>query len=237
MTSILGLFRRSTAGRSRSRAGRAGAGQVIGAMAAFVIAMAGCGVITAAFAAAPDPPAMPSATSIPATATGPIDRVPTLPKSTPTRVDIAAIGVHARIVAAGVDRDGAVAVPPLSQPYQTNWYKDGPSPGQAGNAVILGHVDSKKVGAAVFYHLGQLTNGDRIDITRADGTVAVFQVTGVALYPKTKFPTNLVYGPTTTPGLRLITCGGSFDASAHTYRGNIIVTAAMISSHRTAHAG
>ena len=70
------------------------------------------------------------------------------------RVDIAAIGVHAPDVAAGVDKTGAVAVPPLAQPYLTNWYQDGPSPGQAGNAVILGHVDSRKVGAAVFYRLG-----------------------------------------------------------------------------------
>ncbi len=194
--------------------------------------MAGAGIITAAFAAAPDPPSAPKAAAIPATATGPIDKVPTLPKSTPTRIDIAAIDVHAPIVAAGVDAQGAVAVPPLSQPYRTNWYEDGPSPGQAGSAVILGHVDSKKVGAAVFYNLGKLTKGSRINVTRSDGTVAVFEVTGVALYPKSKFPTNLVYGPTSTPGLRLITCGGSFDAAAHTYRGNIIVTATMTSSHR-----
>jgi sortase (surface protein transpeptidase) len=222
---------RINSGRSRSTGGDAS--RVAGITLVFVVAMAGFGVITAAFAAAPDPPTMPSATSIPASAAKPIHTVKALAKSTPTRVDIAAIGVDAPIFASGVDKNGDLAVPPLSHPYRTNWYKDGPTPGQVGNAVILGHVDSKKVGAAVFYRLGQLTKGNRIDVTRSDGTVAVFQVTGVALYAKTKFPATLVFAPAATPGLRLITCGGSFDAKAHTYRGNIIVTAEMVSSHRS----
>ena len=219
-------------GAARVRRRPAGAGQIATGTLMFIVAMAGCGVITAAVSVAPDPPKMPSATSIPTTATKAIGKVVALGKATPTRVDISVIGVHAPIVATGVDGNGDVAVPPLSEPYRTNWYKDSASPGQPGNAVILGHVDSKKVGAAVFYRLGQLKKGNKINVTRSDGKVAVFEVTGVALYAKTRFPTSLVYGPTTTPGLRLITCGGSFDAKAKTYRGNVIVTAEMVSSHR-----
>jgi hypothetical protein len=221
----------TTASTGRRRGGDAG--RVAIATVLFVVAMGGCGIITAAFAAAPDPPTMPATTSIPAAATEPIDRVKALAKSTPTRVDIAAIGVHASIYPSGVDSAGNLAVPPLSHPFRTNWYKDSPTPGQAGNAVILGHVDSKKVGAAVFYRLGQLKKGNKINITRHDGTVAVFQVTGIALYAKTKFPASLVFAPASTPGLRLITCGGSFNAKAHTYRGNVIVTAEMVSSRRS----
>jgi hypothetical protein len=242
---IMGLFARHAGDRvsnsmivggergATRRTGGSDAGRVAGATLVFVVAMAGCGVITAAVAAAPDPPTMPTTTSIPASAAKPIAKVTVLAKSTPTTVDIAAIGVHALIYPSGVDANGDLAVPPLAHPYRTNWYKDGPTPGQAGNAVILGHVDSKKVGAAVFYRLGQLKKGNQIDVTRRDGTVAVFRVTGVALYAKAKFPAALVFAPASTPGLRLITCGGSFDAKAHTYRGNIIVTAEMISSHRS----
>jgi hypothetical protein len=209
------------------------AGRVAGVTALFVVAMFGCGIVTAAFAAAPDPPKMPAASSIPASAAKPLDKVKALPKSTPIKVDIAAIKVHAGIYPSGVDSQGNLAVPPLSHPFRTNWYKDSPTPGQPGNAVILGHVDSKKVGAAVFYRLGQLKKGNKIEITRKDGSIAVFQVTGVALYAKSKFPASLVFAPATTPGLRLITCGGSFNAKAHTYRGNIIVTAEMVSSSRS----
>jgi hypothetical protein len=208
-------------------------GRVAGVTALFVVAMFGCGIVTAAFAATPTPPTMPKATSIPVSAAKPIDKVKPLDKSTPTKVDIAAIKVHAAIYPSGVDAQGNLAVPPLSHPFRTNWYKDSPTPGQPGNAVILGHVDSKKVGAAVFYRLGQLNKGNKIEVTRKDGTTAVFQVTGVALYAKSKFPASLVFAPSSTPGLRLITCGGSFNATAHTYRGNIIVTAEMVSSRRS----
>ena len=42
--------------------------------------------------------------------------------------------------------------------------------------------------------------------------------------PKDNFPTEAVYGNTTAPQLRLITCGG-VDHGAHTYKNNIIVYA------------
>jgi hypothetical protein len=34
-----------------------------------------------------------------------------------------------------------------------------------------------------------------------------------------------VYGPTALPELRLITCTGDFDRSAHSYLDNLVVTA------------
>jgi hypothetical protein len=52
-----------------------------------------------------------------------------------------------------------------------------------------------------------------------------FAVDRTAQYGKRRFPTDDVYYPTLTPALRLVTCGGSFDATAGHYRSNVIVFA------------
>ena len=49
--------------------------------------------------------------------------------------------------------DRTVQVPTNYQ--QPGWFKLGPSPGQVGSAVILGHVDDRR-GPAVFFRLRSL---------------------------------------------------------------------------------
>lgn len=93
--------------------------------------------------------------------------------------------------------------------------------------MITGHVDSTS-SLGVFFHLSQLRPGDRVLITRADGRTVSFAVDSLSSFPKTDFPTQLVYGATDYPALRLITCGGSFDRSAGSYRDNIVVFAHLI---------
>jgi Sortase domain len=150
---------------------------------------------------------------------------PALPRSVPTRIQIPAIGVDAPITATGLDRDGSVEVPPLDEPGLTGWYRPGAAPGQRGSAVILGHVDSRKDGPAVFYQLKRLRPGDPIEVRRRDGRTAVFQVDSVERFPRSSFPTARVYGPLDYPGLRLVTCGGNFDYQRHEYQDNVLVFA------------
>ena len=140
-----------------------------------------------------------------------------LPRSVPVSLTIPAIGVNAQVIPLGLDAGGGVAIPPLSTPFLTSWYDNGPAPGQDGPAVLLGHVDAAAVGPAVFYKLGDLVPGDLVYVTRKDHRTAVFRVTAVALYPEQDFPTKEVYGYTPHPTLRLITCGGDYDAQTHYY--------------------
>jgi sortase (surface protein transpeptidase) len=147
-----------------------------------------------------------------------------LPASQPTRIEIPAIGVAAPVGAVGLNPDGTVEVPPLERADDTGWYRYGPTPGEIGPAVVLGHVDSKR-GPAVFFRLHHLKAGDTVRILRADGVTAVFRTTSVAEFPKTQFPTDRVYGGLDHAGLRLVTCGGSFDPVRGSYRSNIIVFA------------
>ena len=84
----------------------------------------------------------------------------------------------------------------------------------------------------MFFRLGALRQRDSISVTRADGVVAVFRVERVVEYPKARFPTQEVYGNIDHAGLRLITCGGTFDTSKRSYTDNIVVYAALVSTHK-----
>ncbi|MER5336029.1 class F sortase [Micromonospora sp. NPDC002717] len=150
-----------------------------------------------------------------------------LARSTPTTISIPRIGVDASIMSLGTNPDGTVQVPPLEQAQRAGWYEPGPSPGEVGNAVIVGHVDSAAIGPAVFFSLGALQPGDKITVTREDGQRVTFTVESVKAYPKTEFPTEQVYGPSDRPGLRVVTCGGIFDEAAGSYPDNVVVFASM----------
>ena len=175
---------------------------------------------------APSGPLPSSSTAAPTPPTGPV-----LPAATPTLLDVPRLDVHHPLVELGLNPDGTVEVPPLSQVQTPGWYRYSPTPGELGPAVILGHIDSAEHGTGVFFDLGSLRPGDEVDVTRADGTVAVFAVTDVGQYPKDDFPTEVVYGDLDHAGLRLITCGGVFDATTRDYADNIVVFADLQSSH------
>ncbi len=106
------------------------------------------------------------------------------------------------------------------------WYSRGAAPGQEGPAVLAGHLDSP-TGPAVFHRLGGLREQDTVSVERADGAVVDFTVYAVEHHAKDDFPTEEVYGDTERPELRLITCGGDFDAATGHYTDNIVVFAAL----------
>jgi hypothetical protein len=153
-----------------------------------------------------------------------------LDRSSPVSIDIPTIGVHAKVVPLGLNPDRTIAVPPLSSPMETSWFDEGPAPGEPGAAAILGHVDAASVGPAVFYDLGELRPGAMIFVQLRSGRTAIFETYAVALYAKSSFPTAKVFGYTSWPTLRLITCGGVFDPSTGHYLGNIVAFASYVGS-------
>lgn len=146
-------------------------------------------------------------------------------RSAPVRLDIPAIELRTEVTPIGLRRDGTIDVPPLRADSPAGWYKNAPSPGEAGAAVLVGHVDTAREGPAVFFRLRELRRGDAISVRRTDGTVADFVVSRVTTHPKNDFPSEDVYGPVDGPELRLITCGGVFDRSRGSYRSNVVVFA------------
>jgi sortase family protein len=139
----------------------------------------------------------------------------------PSWLRIPAIEVDVPLVGLGIDDAGALVAP---QDFDVpGWYEDGTPPGEIGPAVIAGHVDSAS-GPAVFARLHELRPGALVEVARGEQWVR-FRVTELAWHPKTRFPTEQVYGPTPDPQLRLITCGGGFDHSRRSYTDNLVVYA------------
>jgi sortase (surface protein transpeptidase) len=157
-----------------------------------------------------------------------------LPPSPPTRIRIPEIRVSAPITGLSLDSAHHLQVPPLDNPNLAGWYQDGVTPGDVGNAILLGHVDNQR-GPAVFYGLGALHKGDTVHIDRQDHHTAVFSVDSIQVFSKSGFPDKAVYGTTTRPELRLITCGGGFDKATGHYLGNVVVFAHLVATAPDGH--
>jgi Sortase domain len=193
-----------------SRTAAAGRGAVVALAAASVLVLAGSEAVGET--AQPTPPTAGTFRSVRSYTD----------VAEPVRVRIPAAGVDSGLVRLGRAPDGSIEVP--GEFGVAGWYDEGPRPGEPGPAVILGHVDSR-TGPAVFYRVGALPKGAQVLVDRADGSTVAFRVTGTQRVPKVAFPTDAVYAPTLEPSLRLVTCGGSFDATAGSYRDNVIVYA------------
>lgn len=140
-------------------------------------------------------------------------------------VSIAALGLdRAPLVPLGLNADHTIQVPPLSAPRELGVYDKGPLPGASGPAVILGHINSGGTDGA-FAHLASLKVGDTIDTFAPGGAITHFTVYRAQAIDKAAFPTAAVYSDTKGPELRLISCGGQLDRSAHNYLGQVLVFA------------
>jgi sortase (surface protein transpeptidase) len=147
------------------------------------------------------------------------------PDAVPVRLRAPVIGLDTALIRLAVGADGALQPP--ADYDRAGWYAAGTLPGQVGPAVVAGHVDSW-TGPAVFARLHELHPGDLVEVVRSDRSVT-FRIETVTQYPKDRFPTASVYGPTPDAQLRLITCGGQFDTGSGSYRDNIIVYAVAAS--------
>src|SRR4051812_9773607 len=108
-----------------------------------------------------------AAPSVTASATAGVTATVTDPMSEPVRLTIDKIGVDASVVPVGVKPDtNVVQVPGIAD---AGWYRYGPTPGQAGSAVLVGHVDGRG-SPGVFWRLRDLVPGDEITVRSADGT-------------------------------------------------------------------
>ena len=147
-----------------------------------------------------------------------------LPRSQPVRLRIPKISVDAPFTDLFIAPDGRLQAPPAADTNLVGWHADGPSPGEAGTAVIAGHVDTA-TSAAVFVYLSRLAKGDVFQVLRADGRTASFVVDSVETFAKDDFPSDRVYGDTPDPQVRLITCAGDYDRTVRDYKDNLVVFA------------
>lgn len=210
---------------------------VAAVVVAVCLGMVGVGAVAVVVAAAaqhPPPPGVPATTEAglglvtteraPQASLG--DRVSglRLASSPPVRLTVPRIGVRTDLTALGLTRGGTLEVPRDGR--MAGWYTGAPTPGALGPAVVAGHV-TWKAAPAVFFRLGELRRGDRVQVLRRDGSTAVFTVRRTIRVRKDRFPTEQVYGATDHAALRLITCGGRFDDQSGSFEDNVVVLAEL----------
>jgi LPXTG-site transpeptidase (sortase) family protein len=183
-------------------------------------------VSTAAAAAKSKP-----ATSVPAPRATPDDLLAqalaiVAPAAPPAHLVVPTIGVNAVVEPVGLDGQGRMSVP--SSADRVAWYSPGATPGDAGNAVLAGHLDWTN-GPAVFWRLGTLRKGDEVTVLRADGTRSRFVVDSTAMMPYDA-ATDFLYTKSGAPSLTLITCAGTWDHQRSTYLQRLVVRTSLVSS-------
>jgi sortase (surface protein transpeptidase) len=141
----------------------------------------------------------------------------------PVTLSIPSIGVESEVENVGLDEKRNMDVPKKSE--DVGWYNLGPKPGEAGSAVMAGHLDDPTGAPAVFWDLKKLTTGAKIEVTDENGDRHTFIVTDVENYPWNDFPLQKVFADSTGTKLNLITCGGNWDKENKNYSERTVVYA------------
>jgi len=144
----------------------------------------------------------------------------------PSRLQIPKLQVDANVQKAGIAKSGNIAVP--SNFTDVAWYKYGSLPGQAGSAVMDGHVDNALSLPGVFKHLGTLAKGDNIYVQTVGGTQLHFVVSDVEIYPVADVPMTDITRTVGPPRLVLITCDGAWVQSQKMYDQRLVVYASLV---------
>jgi sortase (surface protein transpeptidase) len=143
---------------------------------------------------------------------------------------IPSIGVDTRqLTELGQTEDHRLEVP--RDATTVGHYRGAAAPGQRGPAIYASHVNYHGVEGG-FAKLADVEAGDQVLAERTDGITVVYAVDRVDTVPKNAFPTAQVYGPTSGPALRLITCGGEFDADVRSYEDNVVVYGHAVEAFR-----
>jgi sortase A len=145
----------------------------------------------------------------------------TSPLQHPARLIVPALDIDADVQEVGINAQGNMGVP--SNFTDVAWYKYGVVPGGPGSAVMAGHVDNGLGLSGVFKKLGELEAGDEVIIERQDGKMLTFVVTGKRSYPYDAVPTDIVFNPSGSIRLNLITCEGAWVKSEKTYDQRLVI--------------
>ena len=143
----------------------------------------------------------------------------------PVRLLIPSIGVNAAVEQVGNKADGSMGTP--SKFGDVAWYAMGSAPGQAGNAVIDGHVDNALTTAGVFMHLSQIALGDTVTVVNASGTPMSFTVNNIEEIPADSALAASIFSTTGPSQLVLITCDGSWVPNAKSFDKRLVVFASL----------
>lgn len=172
--------------------------------------------------AAPDP----SGAAAPPTRPPTVTADPWAARGQPVRIRIPSIAVDAAIEALALTAQQKIAVP--SAWDRVGWYREGYRPGEPGRAILSGHLDDDAGQPAVFSRLGDLREGQIVEIDYADGSRLTFAVEDQRLVDVDAVDAatwEAIFGASPRPMLSLITCDGVWDPGLGTYSQRRVVFA------------
>ncbi|MFW2383784.1 MAG: class F sortase [Acidimicrobiales bacterium] len=146
--------------------------------------------------------------------------------STPVSITVPRIDIEGPIVPVGIAADRQLDVPLA---LTAGWYRHSSTPETPGATVIAAHVDFEGQ-PGLFFDLRLAATGDIVRLELADGSHIDYVVSDVVLYDKSELPSEQLFRSAGDHALHLVTCGGSFDRFARSYRGNQVITALPITS-------
>jgi LPXTG-site transpeptidase (sortase) family protein len=153
------------------------------------------------------------------TVSGEADAAPQPPAG--MRLQLPAIGVDAPVDELGTDASGHLEAPTKWQ--DVGWYSGGARPGDAGSALLMGHVDSH-TGPAVFWNLHELKAGSLV-VVRQDGRDLQFHVVKAMNFPETEPPKDELFSRQGASRVVLLTCSGEFNQATGRYTDRLMVIA------------
>ncbi|MGZ6004600.1 MAG: class F sortase [Candidatus Saccharimonadales bacterium] len=142
----------------------------------------------------------------------------------PRLLEITKIKLKSRVRPVGVKADNSLMAP--DNIFDVGWYNGSAKPGQAGAAVIDGHVHGPTK-PGVFIDLNQLDSGDKIQIERGDHKIIHYIVVKTKVYDISSIDMAAVMSSIAPGqnGLNLITCTGSIDSRTDSYTQRLVVFA------------
>ena len=146
-----------------------------------------------------------------------------IPIGKPVSIEIAKIGLAAEITPIGLTDNHSMDIP--KDFFMTGWYERSVKPGEKGSAIINGHFDTSSGAPAVFYKLGDLVQGDEINIKTNLQQKLAFIVDESFTHPLEDFPADIVYKSEPGRILKLITCDGIWDPVKKVYSNRRVITA------------
>ena len=156
-----------------------------------------------------------------------LDQLADVPRRVPVGLRIDSLGVDAPVEAYGInERTGQMDVP--RNVRDVAWYEYGPTPGEAGSAVLAAHVDLQSQGPGVFFDLKTIEPGEFIVVSFDDGSEQWFETRARNTYQKEELPLDVIFSRDGASVLTLITCGGAFSASNQSYDSNVVVYAVPV---------
>jgi LPXTG-site transpeptidase (sortase) family protein len=158
-------------------------------------------------------------------ATANAQATPASSSNLPVKLVIPSLGISSGIQYVGLTADGNMDTPKSA--VDVAWYKLGPKPGDVGNAVIAGHINTRYSAHGVFEHLEDLAAGDTVSVVTKGGDTLKFRVTGKKFLPYDA-PSSEVFGTSSGRHLNLITCAGTWQADKHVYDKRLVIFTELV---------